>query len=269
MGQYPPSRHDGKEWLATDCWRDLLQGTALGFIGVCLFVKGDWMELSVTLGMPTWRDDIAPCLCCKCPREADLYNFRKFLPDEPGWPDATPKDYEEACDKCETHFEIRNCDEWRAFRNQLVYDKRTIGVRGLVLKTDIPERNLHQHDRVEPTWDMKDTGVILQRPESYPVKVTTWRRAQETRTRHRNPLFDCEGRLRIGITSCGLALDVLHTIHLGVAQSIVLKILWTLFDADIFKTNILGKDERLLVHAQNLEGELFKWYGKRKTLYPK
>ena len=110
-GTYPSSRHDGSKWLDSDCWRELLAGSPLGFIGVCLFIKGDWMELSVSLGMPTWQDKIAPCLCCKCPKHEELYNFKNLLPDDCGWPEATHEDYEEACTDCETHLELRNEDD--------------------------------------------------------------------------------------------------------------------------------------------------------------
>ena len=227
-GVYPTSRHNNEHWLPSDCWRELLAGAALGFTGVCLFIKGDWVELSTTLGMPTWKDELAPCLCCHCPKTEQFYNFRNFLADSMTWDEALPNEYEEACRKCEKKIMLGNEHEWRAFRNNLIYDKGRQGVRGLVLKEDFPNMGLLKDDRVEPSWDLMDTAEVLTRPKAaaYPLRVTLWRRSDETRSRHRNPLFDSPGRTVIGLNTSSLALDVLHTIHLGIAQFCILEIFW-------------------------------------------
>lgn len=269
-GVYPTSRHDKTDWLPNDCWRELLAGAALGFTAVCLFIKGDWVELSTTLGMPTWKDEVAPCLCCHCPKTSELYNFRSFLADSLSWGESLPNDYEDACRKCEITITLNSVEEWRGFRNKLIYDKTRQGVRGLVLKQAIPEMGVNKDDRVEPSWDLMDTGEVLTCPKDtkYPITITLWRRSDETRSRHRNPLFDAPGRNQIGISTSSLALDVLHTIHLGIAQFCILEILWRAFDADVFETNIISKEDRLGAHCQMLEAQLFKWYKQRSTKYP-
>ena len=49
-GCYPSERHDGKEWGNTDELRASMSGKGIGFRGVLLEVRGDWLEFSSRLG---------------------------------------------------------------------------------------------------------------------------------------------------------------------------------------------------------------------------
>ena len=72
-------------------------GLALGFIGVCLFIKADWAELSVTLGFPTWSDNSSPCPCCMTPNIDELFfKFTTWTSQSLFFDDTTEADYLEA-----------------------------------------------------------------------------------------------------------------------------------------------------------------------------
>ena len=271
IGFNPSRRHDDLPWTGNDFYRAMAAGLALGFIGVCLFLKGDWAEFSVTMGLPTWADGLCPCFVCKTPNTLGLmYKFLTWTADDTGFEDATHEDYELACKRCETHVEIPDIGTWRLLRNALKYDKRTEGVRGLVLNKSLPDLKLVVGDRIEPSWDTMDTGKLLEEPalEKLPLKVVVWRREYETRARHRNPIFDSSDRVKIGVRITSFAEDVLHTMHLGIMQVYILAVLWALFEIDVFQTWIGGMEERVLASAQILQGELFKWYVKRSKTFP-
>jgi len=70
-GIYPDGRHDQKPWRASDIRRRAWAGTKLGFRGVCMFIKGDWPELTTTMGLPSWADLLSPCFNCRCTKTHD------------------------------------------------------------------------------------------------------------------------------------------------------------------------------------------------------
>ena len=57
-----------------------------------------------------------------------------------------------------------------------------------------------------------------------------WRSSLETLAKHRNPLF-CRA---LGITLLIIAIDTLHTLHLGVLKRFVMWFFWKLFELDVF-----------------------------------
>ncbi len=136
----------------------------------------------------------------------------------------------------------------------------------IVFENDLPELGLQKGDRIEPSWEMQNTADAHKQPTEYPMAIQFWRRSEETRARHRNPLFDSPERPAIGINILSLALDVLHTIHLGCAQYVVLASLWALFAIDVFGTGISGMEERVAASTQLLQAALFRWYGERHTM---
>ena len=121
-GTFPDSRHDHEPWRDSDRWREMAAGMILGFIGVCLFIKADWAELSVTLGLPTWADNLSPCPCCLTPNVKDLlFAVTTWTPHVLPFDEATEADYLEACQKCEIWVVIENFEQWRKLRCALIY----------------------------------------------------------------------------------------------------------------------------------------------------
>ena len=60
-GVYPSTRHNGKAFdSASDAVRATCAGDTLGWKAILLFVKGDWSEFALTLGLPTWASKAHP-----------------------------------------------------------------------------------------------------------------------------------------------------------------------------------------------------------------
>eukprot|EP00969_Alexandrium_andersonii_P021147 923918-Alexandrium_andersonii.AAC.1 len=56
----PSERHDGRPWLPSDASRATLSNCDLPCSFCILFIKGDWMEYALSLGLPTWASKEAP-----------------------------------------------------------------------------------------------------------------------------------------------------------------------------------------------------------------
>jgi hypothetical protein len=164
----------------------------------------------------------------------------------------------------------RECEMWRTLtKNQharvraaLKYNKGKEKGFGRTLAMDLPDLNLRRFDRLEPTLDLQDVQAF-DTISQFPCRVLFWRRTMETRSRHRNPLFD----ERIGITLDSLMVDKLHTLHLGPALVWCAHALWQLILGDVFCTGEVGPD----LHVQSvhqLRSCLWPWYRARKLANP-
>ena len=95
----------------------------------------------------------------------------------------------------------------------LTYDNR-----GRALVRDVPALNLLAGDRLEPNPRLPDfAGFERLVP---PLHVLFWRPQSETLARHRCPIFGVRG-----VSVQTLAIDMLHCLHIGVFQIIVLDVL--------------------------------------------
>jgi hypothetical protein len=63
-GLAPQARHDGSAWLPSDDSR-AADGSDRT-VGCLLHLKGDWQEIALSLGFPTWKDSHNPCWACVC-----------------------------------------------------------------------------------------------------------------------------------------------------------------------------------------------------------
>ena len=91
-----------------------------------------------------------------------------------------------------------------------------------------------KNDRLEPNQPLHDVGKFEDLRPNPTVKVLFWRMSKETRTRHRNPLFDPA----LGITHRLFNDDKLHYVYLGVCGFFVQTALWLLLTANVF--NVKG-----------------------------
>jgi hypothetical protein len=223
-GVYETTRHDGAAWLPSDHARAAIQGTAMAVRAIVVFVKCDWAEFAHTLGFPTWASNLYPCMLCNCTREdmhkilgLDRLHFPYRLHDVNG--------INAACAACEIRIIICEGDR-RTILNALSYDKRKDGSHGRALQHDVTIRDvtLLKADRLEPSLELADVGAL--ESVALPTTLTFWRTSAETLTRHRNPLFQHD----TGVDQNSLAMDALHTLHLGVFLNYCKCVLWALID---------------------------------------
>ena len=122
--------------------------------------------------------------------------------------------YEAACAQCERRVMVPNALVLAVVVGALEYDKRSKGSKGRALTRDLPALGLLLGDRVEPSPDLPDVGALER--ISTPAWVLFWRPDDQTLANHRNPLLAATGvRIR------SLALDTLHTLHLGGVQGLL------------------------------------------------
>jgi hypothetical protein len=77
-GFWPALRHDGTNWCTTDNYRRSKSGK-LGFHGVLLQIRGDWMWYQAIFKMPTHTNQKF-CFRCKCTKvDGDALNYKDTL----------------------------------------------------------------------------------------------------------------------------------------------------------------------------------------------
>jgi hypothetical protein len=154
-------------------------------------------------------------------------------------------------------------DQHTRIKASLVYDKRKRGGSfGRSITIEFPELGLEKGDRLEPSARLLDVS-LFDRIDQFPCTVLFWRVSHESRTRHRNPLFD----EAVGVTIDTLMVDKLHTLHLGPAQAWCLHTLWRLILADAFATNASG-DALYQLSVQHIRHRLWAWYKEARRLRP-
>ena len=151
---------------------------------------------------------------------------------------------------------------WRG----LEYDKRTgsVGSRGRALRFAIPELGLREGDRLEPSDVLPNIRHFEYLSSQLPVTVVFWRRENDTLALHRNPLF----RTDLGITIQCFAIDVMHTLHLGVFKAYCWSVLWRLIDCDVWNVGAVAADVRGTLSVGRCRNELFSWCRDMKSSAP-
>lgn len=119
-------------------------------------------------------------------------------------------------------------------------------------------------DRLDPTERLVDVAEF-DSWTAWGEKVCFWRTTKQTLCTHRNPLFNDE----IGITQDTIAIDILHTLLLGVVQRWIIRLFWKLLTHDVFETEATTEDARIAVGLLFLRAELWTWYAARERECPK
>ncbi len=253
-GMYPATRDDGRPW-ADDDPRKQRAGSPLPFKAALLWLKGDMIEYGGTLGFASFSTKCFPCIFCKTTEDHE-FDVRGLSPVSFPAPLVTQDDYRRACEACEKHVVLDRGA--RASVAQLLrYDKRERGGRGRVLVVDMPALGLRAGDRLEPSAGCPDVGRF-EALDQFPCPIVFWRRTEETRCRHRNPIFDAS----IGVTVDRVAIDILHSLYLGVAQT------WASFAfQQILRANAYGiadrtTNERNAMAAARIGQDLKKFYSR-------
>ena len=258
-GHHPEKRHDGTDFGDSERTRHELAGSEC-MLGAVVYIKGDWQEFTATIGLPTWQDLWHPCFKCWATREqlftvGDLSAMSS--PHEP----KLPHDYEEACERCERHVEIEDAHTHAKIASFLFYDKRKKGNKGRCLRAGIPELSLRTGDRLEPSADLPNIGDFEALVSRLPARVVFWRRDNNTVALHRNPIFSVPG---VSIQS--MAIDVLHTLHLGVFKTYCWATLRGLIAADAWSVGTCTVDVRDQLSVARCRVELLGWYKDRKKI---
>ena len=133
-------------------------------------------------------------------------------------------DYHQACGRCELLVRVTQ-DQHRRLCLLPRYDKRPKGARGLSLVAPFPELKLKAGDRLELCSGLPDVGAFFSissfPPEGVPLLL--WRAENETLCLRKCPLFNRD----IGLNpNAAVALDLLHTNHLGVMLVYCRHVVW-------------------------------------------
>lgn len=174
----------------------------------------------------------------------------------------TPSEYDQACARCEHWVVLSEADRDRLVP-LLAYDKRRGGAEGRALRTAVPELGLLANDRLEATESLMDVGK-LEEVSKFPIRICFWRRSSESMTKHRFPLF-CDD---VGISPASLALDLLHTFHLGVLTAFNKHAIWCLLEAKVWGDHETTRSEGLQIAVLCLRSELWRWYAERARTHP-
>ena len=212
-GLRPQRRHDGA-WAPDDAFGQLASvlGNEFGFKAILLWVKGDWSEVSHTLGLPAVTSHHNPCPFCTL-RQPELHERYRLLSLPP-----RTQGYGEACRSREVEVTINSEEERAAMVRSLKFMKSRLG-HGRVLTTTVALGGgvvLQPGHRLEPSPTMPD--CMLLDHAALPVTVVLWRprldfsRRSMDASHHRNPLFTAELQTE---PSEVLTIDSLHTVYYG------------------------------------------------------
>jgi hypothetical protein len=259
QGVLPSCRHDGSQWLPSDAVRATRAGSAAIMRGLVVFVKGDWAEFSHTLGFPIWAHNIHPCIFCSTPL-ATMKQTTGFNPMSFPFELFTPDSYNRACASAEFFADVTTEDHRKLLLGVLQYDKRKEPMmpHGRSLIADVPSFGLLLGDRLEPSKSLEDVGQLD--TARLPLRLTFWRTTLQTKSKHRNPLFD----VSTGVSVASLSIDVLHTLHLGVFKHFVMLVIWHLFDSNYCLPEHMWTrtaEERISLMVLRVRTDLWAFYG--------
>ena len=140
--------------------------------------------------------------------------------------------------------------------NALRYDSRFLG-RGLI--HDIPALGLLANDRLEPCLELNDIATFeVQTP---PFVCRFWRMdLRHDRLLHATPIFENIP----GLSVKSIAIDLLHTWHLGGMADYIAFVFWFLIKSRVY-TSIahLSKDDDYKVALLKLKAEMWAYYKQR------
>ena len=265
-GHFPSQHYDGNHWSVSDGWRNTHAGSSLGIKAAVVHIKGDWMEFAMSLGLPTWSSNVGPCPFC-LQNKSELFIASPFDPLTSPWTPAGHTEYDDACRRCERHV-VMSRNDHATIIALLHYDKRKYGAKGRALSAPYPPLNLEKGDRLCPGKDVSDIGTEFDAAFADPTRThlqaTFWRRGNESRARWRNPLFDSS----IGVTVEIVAIDILHTLYLGIAKDFCMRVMWCLIKNCVYGYRGRPQDERDQLSVLAMRHELWNWYQFEARAHP-
>jgi hypothetical protein len=262
-GTWPLSKHDGTPFVESDGLHYKMRGQPLSARACVLYIKADWAEFANTLAYASWQTFLFPCMQCFCTK-SDMFRLAGFGPNSFPWQLTTEHDMEMATRACEIKVSL-DIPSWSLVKASLRYKIGTSStVGGRVLIVPLPSLALRVNDRLEPSPELPDVG-LLESVSVFPVKLVFWRKAAETRVRHRCPLMDPS----IGLSHERLALDLLHTLFLGPALVFVGFVFWFLIELDVWRVSFShassSAEDRRQVSVGLLRLDLWQWYAEQRA----
>ena len=134
-GANPSTRHDQRPWTPLDSVRSANAGAALRFRACILFIKGDWMELATSLGIPSHNDGLRPCFKCNA-SSISMCVCAGCTPAGLVWRLNQEGEYDDACARCEIVVTL-DAVEHASVNGLLDDDKRPSGSLGRALLRSI------------------------------------------------------------------------------------------------------------------------------------
>jgi len=114
---------------------------------------------------------------------------------------------------------------------------------------------LMKGDRLEPSSELPDVALLDEHATS--VRGVIWRTTDDQLTNHRCPLFD--EHLGIGLQS--LAVDVMHSLNLGVMQEFVAWVFQSVITQNAYGIMpSMSAAERTHISVQRLLSDILRWY---------
>ena len=237
-----------------DALRHAAAGTCMVELMALCIIKGDWMEFCQTFGFPSWKSQTSPCYSCDC-TALTIHNDSNVSIGDLPWDEFTDNQYDQVCTTCEIEVELTAVLHKR-IANKLKYDVRQGGSHGRALTEDFPSVGLQKGDRLEPCLSLWDVGAF-DAIDSFPAQVLFWRPSRETKSRHRNPLYDP----LIGICLCLMVVDELHTLYLGIIKNFCAEAIWELcLSNSFFLKPGLNQDEQLDLSCRVFKSKLLEFY---------
>ena len=262
LGKFPSRRHDGLPFGGSERTR-LEEANMPCMRGAVVYIKGDWQEFSKTMAIPTWQSLTNPCFACWATKD-ELYSVGDLSALQSPQERKDANHYDAACANCERQVLVGDVHTHALIVSRLIYDKRDAGNQGRVLSAPLPQLGLVAGDRLEPSDVVPDVGAFEGLASRLPVTVTFWRRQNNTAAVHRNPLFNA----RTGLSVQNLAIDVLHTLHLGVFKSYCTTALWSLIQADAWNTREPTAEVSDKLNVARCRVELMTWYKEKQRADP-
>ena len=172
------------------------------------------------------------------------------------WGDKDQAAYDRACERAEILVTVHGSDELNRILDLLIYDKRKSGFAGRVLTSDMPEFLLNKNDRLEPAAPYFDIAAV-DTWATFPLRLVFWRTSMQGMVKRRSPLFHPETYF----TMACLAVDELHTMHLGVFAHFVAYSFWRILEADLWGIGA-GTTESVMhmISFGHLRQQLSLWY---------
>ena len=173
QGKRPASRHDSTPFTVGDSLLELLlsEGEDLGITAAFIWCKGDWSEVSHTLGLPSVNSYHGPRACCGLKQDAlhDDYDTMECQP--------AAFSYDAMCAICEIIITVSTEAERSALLSALhfIKTKTNTSRSGRVLKhaVQVSGVSLEAGDRLEPSAGLWD--IMLLDSKRLPLVVTFWR----------------------------------------------------------------------------------------------
>ena len=250
----PTQRSDRQPWKITDSFRQTRAGKALSVVAALVNQKCDWAEFCLTFGFPTWSHKLRPCLFCSATLK-QLYDTVGLTLESFPFQENSDADYDAACSACEIWTEIPDEATHKHILAHLQYSKKPTR-KGRCLTRALPDLRppLNEGDRLEPSGSLQDIGLGFDMLVSFPAIVLFWRVCLETIATHRNPLAKVPGYGYITY-----AIDILHTIFLGVAQNFCKWVMWRCITKNVWAIVSDGAD-RMQLSVLRLRTELWQYY---------